>query len=330
MMWGSLFLISFLVALLAIDLDFTSQFFLHYPKISTGSVLITGASKGIGKAAALYFHQHGFKVYAGMRKISDGVDLVAQSNGAILPIKVDLANISNLDEIYQTILQNDASSPFVGLVHNAATPWSGPFQYQSEEQLRLTYDVNLVAPAIMTTKFIPLIRKNRGRIVFVSSLSKYLPIPFLGAYVSSKTGLDGLAAVVRAELSLFGAHSSLVTSGSVMTDMNKLYVEENHLLQLDKSVQKEAIESYGCYYSEKQTAHRNGMLNIYHTTKETDEAIFDAVTSSNPKNEYLLGQEGRIIKVLSKLPSWFLDVYFRNQWYPGPHCNSNYSYAVHW
>lgn len=151
-----------------------------------------------------------------MRKLSDGDDLIRQSNGRIIPIKVDLGDLSNLAEVHAQIAA-DTEHPFVGLIHNAATPNYGPFEMLTEKMVRDTYEVrlafssslphaevNLIAPALMTLRFMPQLRQNRGRVVFISSLSKFITIPYLGAYVSTKTGMDGLASVLRSELALFG------------------------------------------------------------------------------------------------------------------------------
>jgi len=264
-----------------------------------------------------------------MRTLSDGDELVRQSSGRIVPIKVDLSDLSNLQEIYDIIAKDDKNTPFVGLIHNAALGTNGPFEF--EPQIRSSYEVNLIAPALMTQKFFPLIRKNQGRVVFISSLSKFVHLPFLGPYVSTKSALDGLANVIRAELALFGAHASIVASGQVQTDMLNDFQNKNHILSLDKSVQKTANDLYGCYYSKEQTDYRNSLLTMFHTTKETNDAMFHAVTSPYPRNDYLLGTEGFLIgKILSRLPSWVLDLYFRRDFFPGPYCYQHYNNSVHW
>lgn len=111
------------------------------------------------------------------------------------------------------------------------------------------------------------------------------------------------------------------------TDINRNYVRDNHVADLAKAQQyspekkAEMERLYGCFYADNQTRHRDGLMMLRHTTKETDEAMFDAVTSSHPKNEYLLGWEGAMIGLfMRRVPLWVLDLYFRTQYYPGPFC----------
>jgi hypothetical protein len=118
-----------------------------------------------------------------------------------------------------------------------------------------------------------------------------------------------------------------VASGTVDTDIQRNYVRENHVADIaraqgyDEARRAEMERLYGCFYSESQVQHRNNLLTMKHTTAETSEAMWNAVTSSHPKNEYLLGTEGAIIaKVLRRLPLWVMDIFFRINYYPGPYC----------
>jgi len=177
------------------------------------SVLITGASRGIGRATAIKLAASGWTVYAGVRSASDGAGLAAAAGTNLTPLVLDITDADHLATLPSRLDGLDA------VVNNAGFALDGPVETISLDDLRRQYEVNVIGQVGVTQAVLPLLRASKGRIVFVSSLSGRISTPLTGAYNSSKFAIEGIADALRVELRRWKLPVVLVEPGPVATDM---------------------------------------------------------------------------------------------------------------
>lgn len=183
--------VSIVIALLAAALPFAIDFLLRheYPAVNThGGVLVTGASTGIGKHAAVTLANEGFLVFAGVRKEADGESL-KKENKDIIPVILDVIKPEQIEEA-KTVIEEELDKrglPLSGLVNNAGVAGlSQPVEYIDPSLLRFVHDVNFHGALLTTQAFLPLIRKGHGRIINISSMAGLTSAPLMTIYCSSK------------------------------------------------------------------------------------------------------------------------------------------------
>jgi NAD(P)-dependent dehydrogenase (short-subunit alcohol dehydrogenase family) len=176
------------------------------------TVLITGASRGIGRVTAARLAEKGWTVYAGVRSESDAKDLATIKN--VTPVTVDVTDPAHLAS-----LAGQLGGRLDALVNNAGYALEGPIETVGIEDLRQQYEVNVIGQVAVTQAVLPLLRRSHGRIVFVSSLSGRISTPLTGAYNSSKYAIEGIADALRVELRRWKLPVVLIEPGPVSTDM---------------------------------------------------------------------------------------------------------------
>jgi NAD(P)-dependent dehydrogenase (short-subunit alcohol dehydrogenase family) len=179
------------------------------------TALITGASRGIGRATALSLAGGGWDVYAGVRRIEDGESLADEArDGRIVPIILDVTDSEHLARLTAALPgQLDA------VINNAGVVVDGPIEALGLDDLRHQLEVNLVGQVAVTQAVLPQIRARRGRIIFISSVSGRVATPMMGAYIASKFAIEGLADAMRIELAPWGIKVILIQPNSTDTDL---------------------------------------------------------------------------------------------------------------
>jgi NAD(P)-dependent dehydrogenase (short-subunit alcohol dehydrogenase family) len=187
------------------------------------SVVVTGASTGIGWSCVKVLIANGFRVFGSVRKQADAARLSQQFGTNFSPLLFDVtdeAAVAAGAAQVQTALGADTLS---GLVNNAGVVVPGPLLMVKIEDFRQQIAVNLTGQLIVTQAFAPLLGVDRsrrgapGRIVMISSVSGKNAWPFLGPYSASKFALEGLSESLRRELMLFGIDVIIVAPGTVAT-----------------------------------------------------------------------------------------------------------------
>jgi len=182
--------------------------------MSMKTVLITGASSGVGEATARLFARSGWNVVASARAIERIGGWADQPNIARLALDVT-------DEAGVQAAVASAAERFDGLdalVNNAGAGLAGAFESISETDLRAIFDVNLFGPARVIRAAIPHLRARKsGVIVNVTSITGRLGLPFMAPYDSTKFALEGLSESLSYELGVVGIRIKLVEPGGVKT-----------------------------------------------------------------------------------------------------------------
>ncbi|MGU3436158.1 SDR family oxidoreductase [Actinomycetes bacterium M1A6_2h] len=178
------------------------------------TVLVTGAARGIGRVTVLELADAGWQVFAGVRSDADGAALVAATSGSVTPVLLD---VTDADQV--AALDGVLPDSLDAVVNNAGIVVDGPVESLSAEALQKQFDVNVFGAMAVTRAVLPRIRRAKGRIVFVSSVSGRVSTPWMGAYCASKFALEGLVDALRMELRPWKIGVSLVEPGPTATDI---------------------------------------------------------------------------------------------------------------
>ena len=168
------------------------------PLENNKTILITGTSSGIGKACALYLDKLGFKVYAGVRKQVDGENLKKETSERLTPLILDVTDGESIRTAV-TMIEKETDGKVYGLINNAGIGRSGTLEVTPVAEIRKLMEVNLIGLMAVTKAFIPMLRKERGRIINIGSTSGFLAFPGAGAYSASKFAVRALTDSLRIE-----------------------------------------------------------------------------------------------------------------------------------
>jgi NAD(P)-dependent dehydrogenase (short-subunit alcohol dehydrogenase family) len=251
------------------------------------TVLVTGASTGIGEACARHFVKRGARVLAGVRKAGDapaGTEEVLLDVTDAAAIAAAAANVDRLD----------------GLVDNAGIAIAAPLEHLPLEELRRQLEVNVVGQLAVTQAFLPALRAAGGRIVIIGSIAGKSALPFLGAYAMSKHALEAMADSLRVELATEGIHVALVEPGTIATP---IWAKPQRNAD---ELSAEAVERYGARIDSFRTVAAKRSAKAA-PPELVVRAIDHALTADRPKSRYLVGRDAKIRATIERLPDRLRD-----------------------
>src|SRR5690606_37555390 len=155
------------------------------------SVLVTGASKGIGEATVLRLAGAGWRVFGGVRREEDGAALRERAGESVVPVLLDVTDAAQIEAAAATI-RAATGGALQGVVNNAGIAVAGPLEFLPPEALRRQLEVNVIGQLAVTQAMMPMIRAASGRIVMVGSISGRSAMPFVGPYSASKFAMEAL------------------------------------------------------------------------------------------------------------------------------------------
>ncbi len=186
------------------------------------TVLITGATSGIGRVTALHLAGRGFRVFAAGRREEALSSLVAESGNVVEAIPMDVTVPAAVEEACREIDRRTHGRGLDALVNNAGYGQGGPLELLSDDELRSQYETNIFGLLRVTRAFLPPMRqRGHGRVVNVGSVAGHLALPFLGAYASTKHALEAISDALRLELRPFGVQVVLIKPGAIRTDFGE-------------------------------------------------------------------------------------------------------------
>ena len=265
---------------------------------SLGTVVVSGASTGIGAATALHLAAKGFQVYAGVRREEDGEALAARTLGGLTPIRFDITDAATISAAAETVGGAVGKSGLAGLVNNAGVVKPAPIEFQPLDDFREQLELNLVAHVAVTQAFLPLIRRGGGRIVNIGSIGGRLVLPVHGAYSASKFGMEALSDALRLELRQWGIHVCLVDPGA--TDSA---IFGKTLAEIDGLQGRLGDEGYRLYAEQIDAVRRMVVKTAADAAppEEIAKAVAHALTSKKPKSRYLAGHGAEAAATLARL-----------------------------
>ncbi|MEN5151614.1 SDR family oxidoreductase [Pseudomonas orientalis] len=176
------------------------------------NVLITGCSSGIGRALADSFKTAGFNVWASARRPDDLAALAAAGFNAV---QLDVNDSAALQQLAAQLGELDV------LVNNAGYGAMGPLLDGGTDAMQRQFETNVFSIVGVTQALFPALRKRKGLVVNIGSVSGVLVTPFAGAYCASKAAVHALSDALRMELAPFGVRVMEVQPGAINTSFAK-------------------------------------------------------------------------------------------------------------
>ncbi|MBA3842795.1 MAG: SDR family NAD(P)-dependent oxidoreductase [Actinobacteria bacterium] len=252
------------------------------------TVLITGASSGIGEATARRFLERGWTVYASVRRAGDapaGTD----------ELVFDVSDPVGIGHAATKVERLDA------LVDNAGIAVAAPLELLPPEELTRQLDVNVVGQLRVLQAFLPALRLSRGRVVLMGSIAGRSALPFLGAYAMSKFALEAMADALRIELAPWGIHVAIVEPGTIATPI------WSKPQQAVDAIPPELVELYGERMSRFRKLAADRSAGAAAPVSTVADAVEHAVTSPKPKSRYLVGPDAKRRARVQRLPDRLRD-----------------------
>jgi NAD(P)-dependent dehydrogenase (short-subunit alcohol dehydrogenase family) len=268
------------------------------------SVLVTGASTGIGRATVLRLDAAGWRVFAGVRRESDAESLREAGSERIAPLILDVTDPAQIAAAAQRI-EAETDGRLDGLVNNAGIAVPGPLETLPLEDFRRQVEVNLTAQVAVTQAMLPLIRPAQGRIVFIASIGGRIAFPLNGAYHAAKFGVEAVGDVFRQELRPWDISVAIVEPGSIDTPIWERGAQNADEIEARAHPEQEAL------YGKAIASFRKVVQDLADRgipPEKVAEAISHALEAGRPRTRYLVGLDAKVqarLKIL--LPTRLFD-----------------------
>jgi NAD(P)-dependent dehydrogenase (short-subunit alcohol dehydrogenase family) len=268
------------------------------------SVVITGASTGIGWATAKLLLDRGYRVFGSVRKPADAERLKTEFGANFVPLLFDVTDEAAVLAAAREVRAALGGETLFGLVNNAGIAVAGPVLELAADEFRRQMEVNVIGPIISTQAFGPLLgsdpslRGPKGRIVMISSVAGKNGNPLTAPYAASKHAIEGLSESLRREMMLFGIDVIIIAPGPVKTPIWSK-AEEVDISAYRNSPFFPALERIRKY-----------MLHLGEIglpPENIAEAIANALTSARPKVRYQLAPDPMRHLMTSVLPKRMVD-----------------------
>jgi NAD(P)-dependent dehydrogenase (short-subunit alcohol dehydrogenase family) len=247
------------------------------------SVVVTGVATGIGWGTTKVLVSKGIHVFGSVRKTQDAERLSAEFGSAFTPLQFDLTDEAAVHAAARVVRERLNDQTLFGLVNNAGIAVPGTLQHLSVADYRFQLEVNLVGQLIVTQAFLPLLGTDTtligkpGRIINISSVGGKIGAPFLGAYVTSKHGIEGFSESLRRELMVYGIDVIIVAPGSVTTAIWDK-AETVDLTVYADTPYADAIQKFRHH---ALTSGRRG-----YPPERVGNVVWQALTASHPRTRY--------------------------------------------
>ena len=241
------------------------------------SILVTGASTGIGRNLAETLAAKGYHVYAGARKDKDLAELDAIDN--ITAVRLDVTKQGQIDTVVELI--KEKGTGLYGLVNNAGVGGGDDVVDTPVEDQTFVYAVNVEGVYRTTKAFAPLVIESKGRIVTTGSIAGTLSWPGGSAYSGSKHWIEAFTDALAGELEPLGVHVSVVEPGNYKSNIRRTSVSRE--METLKAVGGEVTDEMKQAY--EATAERE---LSYKEPDEVSEAFVHALFDDNPLRRYMV------------------------------------------
>ena len=254
------------------------------------TVLVTGASSGIGKATAIYLAQNGYNVYGGARRVEKMQDLKTYG---VHQIALDVTNDESMVSCVERILKEAGSIDV--LVNNAGSGYYGALEDMPIADAKYQMDVNVFGAARLIQLVLPAMRKNHyGKIVNISSVGGKVTLPLGAWYHASKFAIEGLSDALRKEVKQFGIDVIVIEPGGTKSEMTALGGE--YMMKTSGNTVYSALT--------------RGVNSMYQNIqKEAAEPVViaglikEGIEASNPKTRYVGAAGAKLMLFMRKILS---------------------------
>jgi NAD(P)-dependent dehydrogenase (short-subunit alcohol dehydrogenase family) len=268
------------------------------------SVVITGASSGIGRACVSQMSRAGWKIFATVRKTTDQNRLQSEDPN-VTAVLMDVQDSSSITAAAEQISSQLKGRALDGLVNVAGIGIVAPVEYITAEAMQQIFDINVFGQIAVTQAFVPFIRKARGRIVNIISIGAHIAIPFGGLLNASKSAFGLLNDTLRLELRPFGIRVCAIEPGAIKTpavDKTLGDIESviSNLPQRGAEQYGEMLKNFGQRaYARESHGSAPDVVAL---------AVLHALTASRPRIRYRVGKHAQLLGTLPRiLPDRALD-----------------------
>ncbi len=278
---------------------------------SQKSVLITGATDGLGRAAAVLLAQRGYRVFATGRSPEKRAQLDAlarEKNLSLETLALDVCSDTSVEQAVSHVLAKTGSIDV--LFNNAGVNYSAAVEELHIEDWRRQFETNFFGVLRLTQVVVPHMRERRsGRILMMSSVSGFVTAPTQGAYSSSKFALEAMSNALRLELYPFGVHVILIEPGYIVTGIQQAAME------LSKPYfDKMNSGPYGALYARFLQSVTTSRAASKTTPEDCARVVLQAIESPHPKIRYTVTRLATFAKWSKRLLSdRAVDVIFRRR-----------------
>lgn len=262
--------------------------------MSKKSVLVTGASSGLGHAAALMLARKGFHVFAAAREIRG----VFNGQANVEEVRLDITDDESVAQALKKIAAKNTAYPLWGLINNAGICVPSPLEMLNPQELRRQLDTNVIGQLQVTQAMLPLLRENQGRIINITSGLGSIAVPYLGAYSIAQFAKMAFTDALRRELASSGVTVSVVQPGAIYTPIwDKFLATGQEILD---QVSGETRQIYARSFTD--FLKRSEALARVATTSETDfaEVILEVLTTQQPLAQYSVGDDAQSFVDMAK------------------------------
>jgi NAD(P)-dependent dehydrogenase (short-subunit alcohol dehydrogenase family) len=267
------------------------------------SVVVTGASTGIGHATAKLLLAKGFRVFGSVRKEADADRLGSEFGANFTPLLFDVTDEAAVLAAARKVREALHGETLAGLVNNAGIAVAGPVLELAADEFRRQMDVNVIGPIIATQAFTPLLGSDpslkgpKGRIVMISSVAGKNGNPLTPAYAASKHAIEGLSESLRRELMLFGIDVIIVAPGPVKTP-----IWGQEAVDIDNYKNSPYLPAL-----QKVSAYMKHLDSIGLPPEKIAARVLDALTLPHPKVRYQIAPDPMRHLITNYLPKRMVD-----------------------
>jgi len=265
----------------------------------TQTVLITGATDGLGKAAGLLLAERGYRVFAAGRSAEKRakLDVLAREKGLPLEtLEMDVCDDRSVQKAVSYVYQESGAIDV--LINNAGLVYVGAVEDLRMEDWRRQFETNFFGVLRVTQAVLPQMRERRkGRILMMSSVSGFVTPPTQGAYSASKHAIEALSNALRHELYPFGIHTILIQPGYIMTNIQNTAMEMAQTYQ-EKFTSGPYAKIYASYLGNATSTRAQSKT----TPEDCARIMLKAIEAPRPKARYGLTP----LATLAKFTNWAL------------------------
>ncbi|SDG25540.1 SDR family oxidoreductase [Epilithonimonas hungarica] len=240
----------------------------------TKTIFITGASSGIGKATAKFFHEKGWNVIATMRNPEKETELTQLKNVTLLPL-----DVTDFEQIRSVVAEATSLGKVDVVLNNAGYGTVGALEGTTDQQIEQVINTNLLGVIKLTKEFIPHFRKNKeGVFITISSIGGLVAYPFFSLYHATKWAIEGWTESLAFELGQLGIQVKTVQPGPTKTDFvgRSLVVPEHPAYD-------EFFEGF------KKMFFSDEVINGLEPPETVSEVIYEAATDGKNRLRYVVG-----------------------------------------
>jgi NAD(P)-dependent dehydrogenase (short-subunit alcohol dehydrogenase family) len=268
------------------------------------SVLVTGASRGIGKAIAERLAAAGWQVIAGVRTQQDADAVTALDPQRISAVLLD---VTDADQI--TALSEALPPRLDAVVNNAGVVVSGPVEAVTTDEWRKQLEINVIGQLAVTRAVLPRLRESCGRIVFISSINGRVSMPLFGAYAASKFALEAAADALRMELRPWKVRVVIVEPAQTDTDMWR--TADTTVTDVEAALSAEHRSLYAEHIAGVRKMVPVAQRRAVPAAK-VSAVVEEALTAHRPRARYVVGLGPKLqVAVVTNVPSKVRDALLR-------------------